>query len=84
MQFDKESHKIELRKPNFPQINEKEKNRNSQKTAKVWPSKAYPVETEAITSSKTRIYKEKTKTISENEEWKKRREVGRRYPSPNH
>ena len=84
MRFDKKTYKIELTKRIFTQINEKEKNRNSKKTAKVWPSKAYPVETEAITSRKTRIYKKKTKTIFENEEWKKRREVGRRYPGPNH
>ena len=29
------------------------------KTTKVWPSKAYPVETEAITSRKKRFYKKK-------------------------
>ena len=60
------------------------KRETAKKTATAWPSKAYPVETEAITSRKTRICKEKTKTIFENEEWKKRREVGRRYPGPNH
>ena len=66
----------------FCKVNEKEKKRNSKKTAKVWPSKAYPVGMDAITSRKTRIYKEKTKTIIETEKWKKRREVGRRYLGP--
>ena len=59
MRFDRESHKIELRKRNFPQIDEKEKKTNSKKTAKVWPGKAYPVGMEAVTSRMTRLYKEK-------------------------
>ena len=84
MRFDKESHKIELRKRNFPQIDEKEKKTKSKKTAKACPGKAYPVGMEALTSRMTRLYKEKTKTIFETEKWKKRREVGRRYPGPNH
>ena len=58
--------------------------RNSKKTAKAWPSKAYPVGMEAIVSRKTRNYKEKTKTIFETEKRKKTREVGRRHPGPNH
>ena len=84
MRFDKESHKIELRKRNFPQIDEKEKKTKCEKTAKVWPGKSYPVGMETVTSRMTPIYKEKTKTIIETEKWKKRREVGRRYPGPNH
>ena len=67
MRFDKESHKIELRKRNFPQIDEKEKKTNSKKTAKAWPGMSYPVGMEAKTSRKTRLYKEKTKTIFETE-----------------
>ena len=34
MRFDRESHKIELRKRNFPQIDEKEKKTNSKKNGK--------------------------------------------------
>ena len=41
--------------------------RKKKKTAKLWPSKAYPVGMEAITSRKTRLYKEKKKTIFETE-----------------
>ena len=67
MQFHKESHKIELRKRNFPQSKGKGEKEKQQKTAKVWPSKAYPVGMEAIVSRKTRLYKEKTKTIFETE-----------------
>ena len=62
---------------------EKEK-QLQKKTTKVWPSKAYPAETEAITSRKTRFYKKKTKTIFQTEKRKKKREVGRRYLGPNH
>ena len=59
--------------------------KKKKKTAKTLAQrKAYPVRMEAITSRKTRIYKEKKKTIFETEKRKKRREVGRRYPGPNH
>ena len=68
MRFDKKSHKIELRKRNFLQKKMKKgKRETAKKTAKVLPSKAYPVGMEAIVSRKTRIYKEKTKTIFETE-----------------
>ena len=67
MRFDKESQKIELKKRNFPQSKGKVKNEKQQKTAKVWPTKTYSVGVEAIVSRKTRIYKEKTKTIFETE-----------------
>ena len=70
---------------NFPQSKWKGKKRNSKKnTAKVCRSKVYSVGMEAITSTKTPIYKEKTSTIFETAKWKKKRAVGRRNPGPNH
>ena len=84
MRFEKYSRKTELRKRNFPQIDEKETNRNSKKTAKAFPGKAYPVGMKAVTSRITRFYKKKPKTIFETEKWKNRREVRRRYPGPRH
>ena len=58
--------------------------KREKKKGKIWPRKAYPVGMEAITSKKRRLYKEKTKTTFETEKRKKYREVGRRYPGPNH
>ena len=57
--------------------------KNSEKMTKVCPGKVYPVEMEAITSGKIRIYKEKTKGIFEIVKLKKKRAVGKRYPGPN-
>ena len=37
MRFDKESHKIELRKRNFPQVDEKEKKKTANKRQKLGP-----------------------------------------------
>ena len=50
---------------------------------KIWPSKVYPIEMEAITSGKILIYKEKTKGIFEIAKLKEKRAVGKRYPGPN-
>ena len=62
----------------------KEKKRKSKKkkAAKVWPGKVYPVGMEAITSRKTRIYKEKTKTIFETEKRKKNASSGEKKSGP--
>ena len=64
MRFDNLSYKNELRNEIFRKVNEKgEKKRTEKKVARVWPSKVYPVGMEAITSRKTRNYKEKTKSM---------------------
>ena len=64
----------QIKLQNWTEETQFKKKRNSKKMAKVWPSKAYPVGMEAITSKKTRMYKEKTKTIFETEKWEERRE----------
>ena len=40
-----------------------EKKKTAKKLAMVWPRKLYPVGMEAITSRKTRSYKEKRKSV---------------------
>ena len=69
MQFDNYSYKIELRNEIFCKVNGKGEKKNTKKIAMVWPRKLYPVGMEAITSRKTRNYKEKTKVylIKKNE-----------------
>ena len=68
----------------FRKVNEKgEKKTAKKKIARVWPRKLYPVRMEAITSRKTRNYKEKTKSLFDREKWKKKRAVERRNPGPN-
>ena len=62
---------------------EKVKKKNSKKNNNGLVEKLYPVGMEAITSRKSRNYKEKTKSIFDKEKWKKKRAVGRRNPGPN-
>ena len=83
MRFDNYSYKIELRNEIFCKVNGKGEKKHTKKIAMVWPRKLYPVGMEAITSRKTRNYKEKTKGIIDKEKWKKKRTVGRRNPGPN-
>ena len=44
-------------------LTEKVKKKQQKKIAMVWPRKLYPVGMEAITSRKTRSYKEKRKSV---------------------
>ena len=68
-------------KRNFPQSKRKRwKKQQQKKSSKVWPRKLFPAGMEAITSRKTRNYKEETKSIFDREKWKKKRAVGRRNP----
>ena len=67
MRFDNQSYKYELRKEGFRKVNEKGEKKTEKKIARVWPRKLYPVGMEAITWTKTRIYKEKRKSIFDRE-----------------
>ena len=70
-------------KRKFVQKNGKLEETTPKKIAMVWPRKLYPVGLEAITSKKTRNYKEKTKSRFDSKKWKKKQAVGRRNPGPN-
>ena len=63
-------------KRNFPQSIRKRWKKTAKKIERVWPRKLYPVGMEAITSRKTRNYKEKRKSIFDRGKWKKMRAVG--------
>ena len=52
------------------------KKKIAKKIAMVWPRKVYPVGMEAITSRKTRNYKEKTKSIFDRKKMKKEASSG--------
>ena len=67
MQFDNYSYKIELRNEIFCKVNGKGEKKNTKKLAMVSPRKLYREGMEAITSRKTRNYKEKTKGIYDKE-----------------
>ena len=62
MRFDNYSYKIELQNEDLCKVNGKGEKKPPKKLAMVWPKKLYPVGMEAITSRKTRNYKEKTKS----------------------
>ena len=64
-----------MRNEIFCKVNEKGE-KNSQKNSKGLAEKPYPVGMEAITSRKTRNYKEKTKSIFDTEKTKKSEQWG--------
>ena len=70
-------------KRNFVQSKRKRWKKTPKKLAMVWPRKLYPVGMEAISSRKTRSYKEKTKSKFDSKKWKMKQAVGRRNPGPN-
>ena len=67
MRLQNQSYKINLQNEIFRKVNEKGEKKPANKIERVWPRKLYPVGKEAITSRKTRNYKEKTKSIFDRE-----------------
>ena len=65
-------------KRNFPQNNQKRWKKNSKTKQGFGRERFTLVGMVALTSRKTRSYKEKTKSIFNREKWKKKRAVGRR------
>ena len=83
MRFDNYSYKIELRNESLCKVNGKGEETTPKKIAMVWPRKLYPVGMEAITSRKTRNYKEKTKSLFDSKKLKRKQAVRRKNPGPN-
>ena len=58
------------------------KKKTAKKIAMVWPRKLYPVGMEAITSRKTRSYKEKRKSVFDRKNEKRSKQWGEEIRVP--